>query len=74
MATEVRGMRNEWQADLFCPKVVPDMAMMEMLKKKIESFSYTPQDGFHRDKFQGRRVPLAPYTPPHWLFAQKEGV
>lgn len=65
-------MRKELQADVFHPKVVPDIVMMELLKKKIESFSYTPQEGFHRDKVQSRITPLAPYTPPHWLFAQEE--
>lgn len=42
---------------VFRPKVVPDMAAMELLRKKLEAFSYVPQDGLHRDKIQPRRVP-----------------
>lgn len=58
---------------LFRPKVAPDPRVMETLKKKIESFSYIPAEGFHRDKVQPRRVPLAPYSPPPWLFAEVGG-
>lgn len=55
---------------VFRPRVAPDPVAMAMLKKKIESFSYIPSEGFHRDKVQPRLTPIAPYTPPPWLFGE----
>lgn len=68
----VASMKPSFQAGsqlLFRPKVTPEPAAMESLQKRIAAFSYSPEDGLHRDKIQPRLRPLASASVPSWLFS-----
>lgn len=66
-------MKHGLQADpplLFRPRVTPEPAAMESLQKKLAAFSYTPEQGLHRDKVQPRLRPVESIRTPSWTGAR----
>lgn len=61
-----KGLRVE-ATGVFRPRVTPDPTMMELLQKKLEAFSYVPEDGLHRDKIQLRCTPRSLDRSHPWL-------
>lgn len=40
------------------PRVTPDPDRAAELERRMSSIAYRPENGFHRDRHQGRRVPM----------------
>lgn len=43
-------------------RVTPDAEQARALERKLANLNYTPENGFHKDRWQPRREPTAPAT------------
>jgi hypothetical protein len=46
------------KVEMIRPRISPDPRQAEALEKRLQSVSYVPELGFHRDRIQQRVQPL----------------